>query len=116
MSQTNTNTSNGQNRNQNSGRGGQGQGGPSGGRNGDCRNYCGNKIIAIYAYGGKMKDCPISKLSITKTGHRPTQFKKITDTLPVLCTDKNFQGLDEVIQAKPNLAETDFMQTYLDAT
>ena len=45
-----------------------------------------------------MKDGPISKLLIIKTGHRPTQFKKITDTLPVLCADKNFQGLDEVLR------------------
>ena len=43
-----------------------------------------------------MKDGPISKLIITKTGSRPTQYKKIIDTLPVLCADKNYQGLDEV--------------------
>ena len=45
-----------------------------------------------------MKDSPISKLLITETGHRPIKFKKITDTLPVLCADKNFQSLDEVIR------------------
>ena len=44
-----------------------------------------------------MKDGPISKSIITETGHWPTQYKKIVDTLPVLCIDKNFQGLDEVI-------------------
>ena len=63
-----------------------------------------------------MKDGPISKLLITKTGHRPTQFKKITDTLPVLCADNNFQGLDEVIWTGCNLVETDFIATYPDAT
>ena len=98
MSQTNTNTHNGQNWNQNSGRGGQGQGGPSGGGHSDCRNNCGNKTIAKYAFEGKMKYCSISKLTITKTGHRPTQFRKITDTLPVLCVDKNFRGLNEVLR------------------
>ena len=63
----------------------------------------------------KMKDSPISKLTITKAGHRPTQFKKITDTLPVLCADKNFQGLDEVLWTKHDLVEMDFMPPYLDA-
>ena len=62
-----------------------------------------------------MKDGPISKLTITKTGHRPTQFKKITDTLPVLCADKNFRGLDEVIRTKHNLVKADFMPPYPDA-
>ena len=90
MSQTNTNTNNVQNRNQNSRRGGWGQGGPSGGGGGDCHNNCGNKTITKYAFEVKMKDGPISILLITKTGHRPTQFKKTTDTLPVLCVDKNF--------------------------
>ena len=78
MSQTNTNTNNGQNRNENSERGGRGQGGPSGRGPGDRRNNCGNKTIAKYAFEEKMKDGPISKLSITETGHRRTQVKKIT--------------------------------------
>ena len=62
-----------------------------------------------------MKDDLISKLLITKIGHRPTQFKKFTDTLPVLCADKNFQGLDEVVWTGRDLAETDSMSTYSDA-
>ena len=62
-----------------------------------------------------MKDGLISKLLITKTWHRPTQFKKITDTLPVLCKDKNFRGLNEVLRTGRNLVETDFMPTYPDA-
>ena len=95
MSQTNTNTStnNGQNRNQNSGRGGRGRG-PSGSGCGDRRNGCGNNLIAKYAFEGKMKDGPISKLIITEIGHRLTQYKKIVDTLPVLCADKNYRGID----------------------
>ena len=116
MSQTNTSTNNGQNWNQNSRRGGRGQGGPSGRGRGDCRNDCKNKMIAKYAFEGKMEDGPISKLLITNTGYRPNQFKKITVTLSVLCADKNFQGLDEVIQTGRNLVERDFMPTYPDTT
>ena len=53
-------------------------------------------MITEYTFEGKINDGLISKLLITKTGHRPTQFKKITNILPILYTDKNFQGLDEV--------------------
>ena len=81
MSNTNTNTNNGHNMNQNSGRDGQSQGGLTGGGRGNRRNGCGNTTIAKYAFEGQMKDDPISKLLITKTGQKPTQFKKITDTL-----------------------------------
>ena len=63
-----------------------------------------------------MKDCPIFKVLITKTGHRPTQFKKITDTLPLLCLDKNFHGLDEVLWIGTNLVKVDFMSPYPNAT
>ena len=90
MSNTNTNTNNGQNQNQNSGRGGRRRGGPTGGGRGDHSNSCRNTTIVKYIFEGKMKDGPISKLLITKIGHRPTQFKKIIDTLPVLCADNNF--------------------------
>ena len=51
-----------------------------------------------------------------RTGHSPTYFKKITESLPVLCADMNFQCLNEVLWTKHNLAETDFMLTYPDAT
>ena len=54
-----------------------------------------------------MKDGLNSKLMITKTGHRPTQYKKVIDILPVLCVDKNYQGLDDVIQNRIDLVETD---------
>ena len=63
-----------------------------------------------------MKDGPISKLIITKIGHRPTQFKKISDALPVLCADKNYQGLDEVLCTGRDRVETDFMPAYPNAT
>ena len=62
-----------------------------------------------------MKDGPISKLTITKTGHKPSQFKKISDALPVLCADKNYQGLDEVLRTGRDQVETDFMPDYPDA-
>ena len=71
MSNTNTSINNGQNHNQNSRRGGRGQGYPTGGGRGDRRNNCENKTIAKYAFEGKIKNGLISKLLITKTGHRP---------------------------------------------
>ena len=63
-----------------------------------------------------MKDGPISKLTITKTGHRPSQFKKISDALPISCADKNFQGLDEVLRTGRDLVETIFMPPYPNTT
>ena len=72
MSQTNTNTNNGQNRNQNSRRGERGRGGPRGSGRGDRRNGWGNNLIAKYSFEEKIKDGPISKLTITKIGHRPS--------------------------------------------
>ena len=59
-----------------------------------------------------MKDGPISKLTITKTGHRPCQFKKISDPLPALCADKNYRGLDEVLCNGIDPVEDDFMSDY----
>ena len=105
MSQSNTDTNN--SHNQNSGRGGRGRGPPNGSGRGDCRGDCrtdcrtdrGNKSIAKYSFKGKMKDGPISELTITETGHRPSQFKKIYDALPVFCADKNYGGLDEVLRS-----------------
>ena len=115
MSQTNANTNNGQNQNQNSGRGGWGRG-PGVRDRGDCCNDRGNNLTANkYSFEGKMKDGPISKLIITKTGHRPTQYTTIVDTLPVLCANKNFQDLDDVFRTENDLVEVDFMPLYLDA-
>ena len=51
-----------------------------------------------------------------ETGDRPNQFKMITDTLPVLCADKNFQGLDEVLWTSIDLVETNFMTIYPNTT
>ena len=99
MSQTNTHTNNSQNRYQNSGRGGRARGLNSSGRS-NCRNYRGNKSIKKYSFKGKMKDGPISELTITETGHRPSQFKKLWDDLPVFCADKNYGGLNEVLRTR----------------
>ena len=62
-----------------------------------------------------MIDGTIYNLIITKTGHRATQYKKIVDTLPVLFTDKNYQGLDEVVWTRNDLVDANFMPLYLDA-
>ena len=118
MSQTNTNTNNGSgntNRNQISGRGRWGQGGPGGRGRGGCGNNRGNNSIAKYSFEGKMKDGPISKLIITETGHRATQYKKIVNTLPVLCADKKYQGIDDVVYNGIDLVRADFTPTYPEA-
>ena len=62
-----------------------------------------------------MKDGPISKLTITETGHRPSQIKKICDALPLFCTDKNYCGFDEVLRTGRDKVEDDFMPAYPDA-
>ena len=115
MFQNNTNTNNGQNRNQNTGRGGLDQRAPNSSGRSNRHNNCGNKSIAKYSFEGKIKDHPIFKLTITKIGHRPSQFKKICDTLPVFCADKNYVGLDEVLCTGRDKVKVDFMPAYPDA-
>ena len=116
MSQTNTHINNGQYRYQNSRRGGRGQGPNFGSGRGDPRNDRGDKSITKYSFKGKMKDSPISELTITETGHRPSQFKKLYDALPVFCLDKNDGGLDEVLSTGHDQVEGDFMLPYPNAT
>ena len=63
-----------------------------------------------------MKDGPISKLTITETEHKSTQYKKVIDTLPALCIDKNYQcNLDDIIQNGIDLVEANFTTPYPDA-
>ena len=114
MSQNNIHTNNGQNRYQNSGRGGRGLG-PNGSGRGDRRNDQGNKLIAKYSFKGKIKDGPISELTITEIGHRLSQFKEICNALPVFCADKNYSGLDEVLRTGRDKVENDFMPAYPNA-
>ena len=61
-----------------------------------------------------MKDRPISKLTITKTGHRPSQFKKIRDALLVFCADKNYGDFNEVHRTGCDKVEHDFIPAYPD--
>ena len=117
MSQTNTNTNSGAgntNRSHNTGRGGRGQGG-SGipGRSGRGSNR-GNSTTARYSFEGKMKDGPLSKLTITEAGQRATQFKKIIDALPVFCADKGYRFIDDIIGTNKGLLEKAFLPTYPD--
>ena len=62
-----------------------------------------------------MKDGLISELTITETGHRPSQFKKLWDALPVFCADKNYGGLNEVLRTGHDQVKADFMPPYPDA-
>ena len=108
MSQTNTNTNTGAgntNRNHNTGRGGRGRG--RGARGNDRR-----KTVAKYSFEGKMKDGPLSKLTITKGGQRATHYKKILDALPVFCADKGYKFIDDIIQTNTEKVKTDFTLTY----
>ena len=63
-----------------------------------------------------MKVCPISELTITETGHRPSQFKKLYDALPIFCADKKYGGFDEVLCTGHDQVEGDFMPAYPNAT
>ena len=75
----------------------------------------GNKLIVKYSFKGKMKDGPISEFTITETGHRLSQFKKLWDALPVFCADKNYGGLNEVFHTGHDQVKDDFMPPYLNA-
>ena len=120
MSQTNTNTNTNTgagntNRNHNAGRGGRGRGGSGGRGRGGRGNDCG-KTVAKYSFEGKMKDGPLSKLTITKGGQQATQYKKIIDALPVFCADKGYTFIGDVIWTNTELLEAAFLPTYPNAT
>ena len=90
MSHTNTNANTGAgniNRSHIAEIGGRGRGG-SGGQGRCGRGNDRGKTIAKYSFEGKMKDGPLSKLTITKGGQQATQYKKILDALLVFCADK----------------------------
>ena len=59
-----------------------------------------------------MKDGCIPKMTITETGHRATQYKKIIDTLLVLCADKNYRYIDDALCTWINLDKADFAPSY----
>ena len=111
MSQTNTNTGAGNtNRNQNAARGrrawggsgGQGLGGSTSGRE--------NSSIAKYSFKRKMKDGCLSKLTITDGSNRATWQKKIVDTLPLFCADKEYQFVGGIICKDTEVTEADFKE------
>ena len=62
-----------------------------------------------------MKDGPISKLTITETGHRPSQHKKLWDALFVFCADKSYGWIDELLRTGNDQVEIDFMPAYPNA-
>ena len=117
MSQTNnTNTGTGNNNRNNNVRSGRSRGGSSGRGCSGRGNDRGNNTIARYSFEGKMKEGPLFKLTITKGGQRTTQYKKIIDALPVLCADKGFRYVGEIICTETELVEATFILTYPDAT
>ena len=59
-----------------------------------------------------MKNDCLSKLTITKSGHQTTQYKKIMDALPILCTDKNYRYIDDVFCRWTKLCEAAFLPAY----
>ena len=66
-------------------------------------------------FEGKIKDGCISKLTITENEHQATQYKKIIDILPVLCTNKNYRFIDDVLCTWTNVIEADFTPPYPDS-
>ena len=114
---TNTNTGAGNtNQSHNTRRGGRGQGGSSRRGRAGRGNNCGKNTVTRYSFEGKMKDGPLSKLTITEGGQQATQYKKIIDVLPVFCADKGYKFIDDVIQTNTKLLEAAFLPTYPEAT
>ena len=60
-----------------------------------------------------MKDGPIYEPTITETGHRPSQFKRLYDALPVFGANKNYGGLDKVLYTRRDQVKGDFMSAIL---
>ena len=119
MSQTNTNTNTGAsntNWSHNAGRGGRGRGGSGGRGRGGRGNDRGKTTVAKYSFDGKMKDGPLSKLTITENGQRANQYKKIIDALPVFCADKGYKFIDDIIRTGTKLTEAKFKPAYPDVT
>ena len=62
-----------------------------------------------------MKDGCLNKLLITECSHRATQFKKIHNVLSVLCIDKGYKHVDDVICKKEELDKVKHFLDYLEA-
>ena len=61
--------------------------------------------LLIYLFKWKFKDGCLSKLTINKSRHGATQFKKIVDAFASLCEDKNYKYIDEIISMNTKLTE-----------
>ena len=97
MTQKNTNSVDGNNNlNPNIGRGG-GRGQGDFGGHGGCRDHKNNISIAKSLFEDKVKDGCLHKITITEGSHQATQLKKIRDALPILCANKNFKYLNDII-------------------
>ena len=59
-----------------------------------------------------MKGGYLSKFTITKSGHQATQFKNIINTLHVLCADKNYRYIDDILCTWTKLREAAFLLVY----
>ena len=79
-----------------------------------CRGDHRNSSIVKHSFEEKLKDDCLSKVTITKSGHQATQYKKIIDTSPVLCADKNFRYIDDIICTGTKLLEAAFLPVYPD--
>ena len=79
-----------------------------------CRDS-GNSTITKSLFEDKMKDACLHKLTITECSHQATQFKKIHNALPVLCTDKGFRFISDIICTNKELLKTNHLTIYPDA-
>ena len=59
-----------------------------------------------------MKDGCLQKLIIIECSHQATQFKKIHHALSVICVDKGFKFVDNVIHKNKELIKTNHLPTY----
>ena len=59
-----------------------------------------------------MKDGCHSKLTITKSGHRATQIKKILHALPGFFKDKNYKYIDDIISTNTKPTQVYFLLVY----
>ena len=106
MSQTNSNTNTGAgntNRNQITEGDEQGQGDPSGRGRGGYRGNYRNNSIAIYLFEGRMKDGSFPNLLLPKPGIEPLNTRRLLILYPLLCIDKNFRYIDDVLCMWTNL-------------
>ena len=51
---------------------------------------------------GKWKMCFFPNSPYSKSGHHVVKFKKIVDTLPVFCADKNYKYINDSTCKRPN--------------